>query len=114
MGQFSCKRKSHQKNGEDRSGVNFLPLFQFTLWYMYMYICCKVMAMSQLRGQTCPLYIAFCGGLRHQHTKGTDGSQNQPTYELTEPSQPMMSDNVSDEDRPPHRELHCTSPTLLE
>ena len=28
-----------------------------------------------------------------------------PFYEPTEPSQPMMSDDVSDEDRPQHREL---------
>ena len=26
-------------------------------------------------------------------------------YELTEPSQPMMRDDVNDEDRPQHREL---------
>ena len=67
----------------------------------------KVMAMSQLRGHTCTssLYIAFCGGLGHQHTKGTYGSQYQSTYERTEPSKPKMSDNVSDEYSPPHREL---------
>ena len=51
------------------------------------------------------LYIAFCGGLGHQHTKGADGSRYQSIYEPTEPSQPMMSDDVSDEDRPQHREL---------
>ena len=28
-----------------------------------------------------------------------------PFYEPTEPSQPMMSDDVNDEDRPQHREL---------
>ena len=63
--------------------------------------------MSRLRGQTytCPLYIAFCSGLGHQHTKGADGSRYQSIYEPTEPSQPMMSDDVSDEDRPQHREL---------
>ena len=54
---------------------------------------------------TCPLYIAFCSGLGHQHTKGADGSRYQSIYEPTEPSQPMMSDDVSDEDRPQHREL---------
>ena len=53
---------------------------------------------------TCPLYIAFCSGLGHQHTKGADGSRYQSIYEPTEPSQPMMSDDVSDEDRPQHRE----------
>ena len=52
--------------------------------------------MSRLRGQnTCPLYIAFCSGLGHQHTKGADGSRYQSIYEPTEPSQPMMSDDVS-------------------
>ena len=50
-------------------------------------------------------YIAFCSGLGHQHTKGADGSRYQSIYEPTEPSQPMMSDDVSDEDRPQHREL---------
>ena len=54
---------------------------------------------------TCPLYIAFCSGLGHQHTKGADGSRYQSIYETTEPSQPMMSDDVSNEDRPQHREL---------
>ena len=28
-----------------------------------------------------------------------------PFYEPTKPSQPMMNDDVSDEDRPQHREL---------
>ena len=59
---------------------------------------------------TCPLYIAFCSGLGHRHTKGADGSHYQVIYEPTEPFQPMMSDNVSDEDRPQHRELR---PLLL-
>ena len=54
---------------------------------------------------TWPLYIAFCSGLEHQDTKGADGSRYQSIYEPTEPSQPMMSDDVSDEDRPQHREL---------
>ena len=65
--------------------------------------------MVKLRGggQT---YISFlhcfiCGGLGHLHTKGADGSRYQSIYELTEPSQPVMSDDVSDEDRPQHREL---------
>ena len=40
-----------------------------------------------------------------EHTKGADGSRHQSIYEPTEPSQPMMSDDVSDEDRPHHREL---------
>ena len=50
----------------------------------------------------CPLF--FCSGLGRQHTKGADGSRYQP-IELTEPSQPMMSDDVSDADRPQYREL---------
>ena len=37
--------------------------------------------------------------------KGAEGSRYQSIYEPTEPSQPMMSDDVSDEDRPQHREL---------
>ena len=49
--------------------------------------------------------LVFCGGLGRQHTKGADGSRYQSIYELTEPSQPMMSDDVSDEDRPQPREL---------
>ena len=36
---------------------------------------------------------------------GADGSRYQSIYETTEPSQPMMSDDVSDEDRPQHRDL---------
>ena len=59
-----------------------------------MYVCMYVML--RMRGQTCPLYIAFCSGLGHQHTKGADGSRYQSIYEPTEPSQPMMSDDVND------------------
>ena len=55
--------------------------------------------------QMCPFYIAFCGRLGHQHTEGADGSCYQSIYKSTEPSQPMMSDDVSDEDRPQDREL---------
>ena len=33
------------------------------------------------------------------------GSRYQSIYEPTEPSQPMMSDDVNDKDRPQHREL---------
>ena len=32
----------------------------------------------------CPLYIAFCGGLGRQHTKGANGSRYQSIYEPTE------------------------------
>ena len=55
----------------------------------------------------CPLYIAFCGGLGRQHTKGANGSRYQSIYEPTELFQPMMSDDVSDsdEDSPQHQEL---------
>ena len=48
--------------------------------------------------------MLFCSGLGCQHTKGADGSRYQSIYEPNEPSQPMMSDDVS-EDRPQHREL---------
>ena len=51
------------------------------------------------------LNIGFCSGLGRQHTKGANGSCYESIYEPTEPSQPMMSDDVSDEDRPQHREL---------
>ena len=53
---------------------------------------------------TCPLYIAFCGGLGRD-VKGAHVSCYQSIYEPTEPSQPMISDDVSDEDRPQHQEL---------
>ena len=62
----------------------------------------------------CPLYIAFCRELGRQHTKGANGSRYQSIYEPTEPSQPTMSDDVNDEARPKHWELHCTFPTLFE
>ena len=66
------------------------------------HICkCKCKCRDWEDKHTCPLYIAFCSGLGHQHTKGADGSRYQSIYEPTEPSQPMMSDDVSDEDRPP-------------
>ena len=67
-----------------------------------------VYVMSRVRGKT---YVSslhtllFCSGLRHKHTKGTNGSHSQSIYELTEPSRPMMSDDVSDKDRLKHREL---------
>ena len=54
---------------------------------------------------SCPLYMAFWGKLGHKHTKGANGSRYHSIYKLTKPSQPMMSDDVSDEDRPQHREL---------
>ena len=77
---------------------------------------CKCKCRDWEDKHTCPLYIAFCSGLGHRHTKGADGNQfldqgacTEPLsvhfYEPTEPSQPMMSDDVGDEDRPQHREL---------
>ena len=54
----------------------------------------------------CPLYCSFSSGRGHQHTKGANGSRYQSIYELTQPSQLMMSDDVSDKDRPDHRKLH--------
>ena len=63
---------------------------------------------ARVRGQT---YVSslhcffFCSGLGRRHTKGADGSRYQSIfYEPTEPSQPVMSDDVS-EDRPQHWEL---------
>ena len=53
----------------------------------------------------CNVAIAFYSGLGHQNTKGAEGSRYQSIYEPTEPSQPMMSDDESYEDRPQHREL---------
>ena len=50
-----------------------------------------------------PLYIAVCSGLGCQHTKGANSSRYQSIYEPTEPSQPVMRDNVNDEERPQHR-----------
>ena len=72
---------------------------------------------ARVRGQTyvsdkhtCPLYILFFrSGLGRQHTKGADGSRYQSIDEPTEPSQPVMSDDVS-EDRPQHRQLCPHSP----
>ena len=46
------------------------------------------------------------------HTKGADGSRCQSIYEPTEPSQPVMSDDVS-EDRPQHREALVSSTKIL-
>ena len=47
----------------------------------------------------------FLRWLRRQHTKGANGSRCQSIYEPNEPSQPMMSDDESDEDRSQQREL---------
>ena len=68
--------------------------------------------MYRVTGQTVHVLftLLFCGGLGHQHTKGADGSRYQSIYKPTEPSQPTMSDDVSDQDRPQHRELR---PPLL-
>jgi len=57
--------------------------------------------MSRVRGQTyvTPLhcFILWCA-------RTSAGSRYRSFYEPTEPSQPMMSDDVNDEDRPQHRE----------
>ena len=45
------------------------------------------------------LYIAlFCGGLGCQHTRGATDSRYRSFYDLIEPSQPMMRDDVNDEE----------------
>ena len=48
------------------------------------------------------LHCFFYSGLGHQHTRDAEGSRYQSIYE---PTEPMMSDDVSSEDRPQHREL---------
>ena len=58
-------------------------------------ICMYVM--SRLRGQT---YVSSL----HCFLQ-LDGSRYQSIYEPTEHSQPMMSDDVNDEDGPQHQEL---------
>ena len=56
--------------------------------------------MSRLRGQT------YMSSLHSFFAVGSDISILRASiYEPTEPSQPMMSEDVSDEDRPQHREL---------
>ena len=63
--------------------------------------------MSGLRGQTYMSSLhCFLWWARHQHIKGTDGSCYHSIHEPTKPSQPIMSDDVSDEDGPQHWELH--------
>ena len=56
--------------------------------------------------------LHFCSGLGHQHSKGADGSHYQSIYEPTEPSQPMMSDDVSEQKYT--RTPRTMSPTLFE
>ena len=60
--------------------------------------------------------LHFCSGLGHQHSKGADGSHYQSIYEPTEPSQPMMSADVSEQryttttgTMSPTYSLHCIS-----
>ena len=50
--------------------------------------------------------LYFAVGSDVQHTKGAAGSRYRFFYEPTEPSQPMMNDDVNDKDRPQHREVH--------
>ena len=62
--------------------------------------------MPRVSGQTYMSSLhCFCGGLRRQHTKGASDSGYQFIYKPTEPSQPVMSVDISEEDRPQHREL---------
>ena len=56
--------------------------------------------------------LLFCSGLGHQHSMGANGSCYQSIYELTEPSQAMMSDDVSE--RRLTTTPGTTSPTLFE
>ena len=87
------------------------------LWYILFHesksrMKCNVCNVTSERTNIrCPfiLLYLFCGGLGRQHTKGAAGSRYLSIYEPTEPSQPVMSDNVNDEDRPQHRELRPLS-----
>ena len=56
-----------------------------------------------------PLHL-FCSGLGRQHTRAPLAAAISPSMSPLDPSQPMMSDDVNDEDTPQHREL---SPLLL-
>ena len=57
-----------------------------------------------------PLHCFYCSGLGLQHTKTLLAAAICPFMSPLNPSQPMMSDDVNDEDRPQHRELR---PLLL-
>ena len=59
-------------------------------WFVSAALCiCHVYVASEIH-----LYIAFCSGLGHQHSKSVNRSRYQSVYELTEISQAMMSDDV--------------------
>ena len=51
-----------------------------------------------------PLHL-FCSGLGPQHSRAPLAAAISPFMSPLNPSQPMMSDDVNDEDRPQHREL---------
>ena len=57
--------------------------------------------MSRMRGQTyaSSLHYFFFAVGSDVSIQGADGSRYQSIYELTEPSQAMITDDVSDEDR---------------
>ena len=56
-----------------------------------------------------PLHL-FCSGLGCQHTRELLAATISPFMSPLNPSQPMMSDDVNDKDRPQQRELR---PLLL-
>ena len=56
-----------------------------------------------------PLHLV-CSGLRPQHTRAPLAAAISPFMSSLNLSQPLMSDDVNDEDRPQHRELR---PLLL-
>ena len=56
-----------------------------------------------------PVHL-FCSGLGRQHTRALLAAAISPFMSPLNPSQPMMSDEVNDEDRPQHQELR---PLLL-
>ena len=51
-----------------------------------------------------PLHCFYCSGLGRQHTKAPLAAAISPFMSPLNPSQPMISDDVNDEDRPQHRE----------
>ena len=57
-----------------------------------------------------PFTLLYCSGPGRQHTKAPLAAAISPFMSPLNPSQPMMSDDVNDEDRPQHRELR---PLLL-
>ena len=66
--------------------------------------------MSRVRGQRYMSPFTYCSGPGRQHTEAPLAAAIGPFLSPLNPSQPMMSDDVNDEDRPQHRELR---PLLL-